>query len=266
MKFLRSLTILFFPLYIISCSTQQKTPNYIQNVTDTSGNGSLQIPVLRIQKDDLLSIQIYSTTTRAEVDAIYNLGPVSSSAPSGQGGSSATTSSPGFLVDADGNIHHPKLGVIHVEGLTKEEVANEIKKRLTEPVKLLDDPTVIIRFQNLKITVIGEVNRQGVVTIPSERVTLLEAVGLAGGLTDYALKTSVKVVRETDGKREIGMVDLSSSQLFESPYYTLRQNDMVIIDPMPRKAKKADQDMVIQRVSFGLSIVTAIALVYNIFK
>jgi polysaccharide export outer membrane protein len=264
MKFLRSLSILIFPLYIISCSTQQKIPNYIQNVTDTSGKGTLQTPVLRIQKDDLLSIQIYSTTTKSEVDAIYNLGTVSGGLSS-QGGSSSATS-PGFLVDVDGNIHHPKLGVIHAEGLTREELANEIKKRLTEPVKLLEDPTVIIRFQNLKVTVIGEVNRQGVITIPSERITLLEAVGMAGGLTDYALKTSVKVIRETDGKREIGVVDLSSKQLFESPYYTLRQNDMVIVDPTPKKAKKTDQDLVIQRVSFGLSIVTAIALVYNIFK
>jgi polysaccharide export outer membrane protein len=150
--------------------------------------------------------------------------------------------------------------------LTKEELANEIKIRLTEPVKLLEDPTVIIRFQNLKITVIGEVNKQGVVTIPSERVTILEAVGLAGGLTDYAVKNSVKVVRENDGKRDIGIIDLSSKTLFESPYYTLRQNDIVIVDPTARKSKKADQDLVIQRVSFGLSVITAIALVYNIFK
>jgi polysaccharide export outer membrane protein len=264
MKFLRSLLILFFPLYIISCTTQQKTPNYIQNVTDTSGKGALQFPVLRIQKDDILSIQIYSTTTKPEVDAIYNPGTASSNQP-GQG-SSSSASSPGFLVDADGNIHHPKLGAIHVEGLTKEELANEIKKRLTEPVKLLEDPTVIIRFQNLKITVIGEVNKQGVVTIPSERVTILEAVGLAGGLTDYAVKNSVKVVRENDGKRDIGIIDLSSKTLFESPYYTLRQNDIVIVDPTARKSKKADQDLVIQRVSFGLSVITAIALVYNIFK
>jgi polysaccharide biosynthesis/export protein len=261
MKLLRSLLLLAFPFYILSCGTQQKTPNYLQNVSDTSGKATLQVPVLRIQKDDLISIQIYSATTLPQVDAIYNL----SSATGNESGQSST-SSPGFLVDVEGNIHHPKLGLIHAEGLTKEELAAEIRKRLTEPVKLLEDPTVIIRFQNLKITIIGEVNRQGVVTIPSERVTLLEAVGLAGGLTDYAVKTSVRVIRETDGKREIGIVDLSSKQLFESPYYTLRQNDLVIIDPHPKKAKKAEQDVVIQRLTFGLSVITAIALVYNIIQ
>jgi polysaccharide export outer membrane protein len=261
MKFIRCLLLLSFPLYILSCSTQQKVPNYIQNVTDSSGKGVIHAPILRIQKDDLISIHIYSTSSKPEADALYNI-----SASTGTESGLSSSSSPGFLVDAAGNIQHPKLGVIHAEGMTKEDLAAEIKKRLTEPVKLLEDPTVIIRFQNLKITVIGEVNRQGVVTIPSERVTILEAVGLAGGLTDYAVKTSVKIIRETDGKREVGVVDLSSKELFESPYYTLRQNDLVIIDPTTKKAKKADQDMVIQRVSFGLSVITAIALVYNIFR
>jgi polysaccharide export outer membrane protein len=133
-------------------------------------------------------------------------------------------------------------------------------------VELLENPTVLIRFQNLKITVIGEVNSQGVMSIPGEKVTILEAVGLAGGLTEYGIKNAVKVIRETDGKREIGMIDLSSKQLFESPYYNLRQNDVIVVDPTPRKAKKADQDVVLQRAGFALSVITAIALVYNIFR
>ena len=135
-----------------------------------------------------------------------------------------------------------------------------------EPVELLKDPTVLIRFQNLKITVTGEVKSPGLKVIPSERVTILEAIGLAGDLTDYGVKDAVKVVREIDGKRQVGIVDLSSKDVFESPFYYLMQNDLVVVDPTRKKAKKADQDMVIQRVSFGLSVVTAIALVYNILK
>jgi polysaccharide export outer membrane protein len=91
-------------------------------------------------------------------------------------------------------------------------------------------------------------------------------VGLAGGVTDYGLKNAVKVIREVDGKRKIGLVDLSSDSLFESPYYNLMQNDVVLVQPTKRKVKKAEQDLVVQRVSFGLSIITAIALLYNIFK
>jgi polysaccharide export outer membrane protein len=80
------------------------------------------------------------------------------------------------------------------------------------------------------------------------------------------MKDAVKVIREIDGKREIGVVDLSSDSLFISPYYNLLQNDLVIVPPTKKKEKKAEQDQVLQRVSFGLSVITAIALVYNIFR
>lgn len=261
MKLIRLLILFIIPLYIISCKPQQQIPNYLQNVSDTTDKGEVKIPELRIQKNDLLSIQIISSATNPAIDQNYNLPAVTSGAGSpGAGGPG------GLLVDSKGNIEYPKLGIFHAEGLTREELAAEIKKRLTEPVKLLEDPVVLIRFLNLRVTVLGEVNTQGVYTIPGERVTILEAVSLAGGITDYGVKNAVKVLREVDGKREVGIVDLSSENLFESPYYNLRQNDFVLIDPTKRKAKKADQDMVIQRVSFGLSIVTALALLYNIFQ
>jgi polysaccharide biosynthesis/export protein len=254
MKLIRAVLLLAFPLYFLSCVTQQKIPNYIQNVTDTTGKDSVNNQELRIQKNDILSIQIYSASTNPATDAIYNL-------PTSVG-----TGPAGFLVDANGNIEYPKLGTFHAEGLTKGELSEQIKKRLTEPVKLLESPVVIIRFMQLKVTVMGEVNTQGVMTIPGERITILEAIGLAGGINDYGVKNAVKVIREVDGKRQIGIVDLSSNELFESPYYNLQQNDVVVVDPTKRKAKKADQDLVIQRVSFGLSLITAIALLYNIFQ
>lgn len=261
MKFIRTALLLALPVYLISCGTQQKLPNYLEKVTDTSGKGDVNIAELRIQKNDVLSIQVFSASTKPELsDVIYNL-------PQSQGGSSAGGSSTaGLLVDAKGNIEYPRLGSFHAEGLTKDELAAQIKKRLTEPIELLKDPTIIIRFMNLKITVLGEVSSQGVMNIPGERVTILEAVGLAGGITEFGLKNSVKVIREIDGKREIGQVDLTSDTLFKSPYYSLMQNDVVLVQPSNKKVKKAEQDVVLQRVSFGLSIITAIALLYNIFK
>jgi polysaccharide export outer membrane protein len=260
MKLIRTVLLIAFPLYFISCGTQQKLPNYLENITDSTGKGDVVIPELHIQKNDILSIQVYSASTLPQVDDLYNLR--STSAVSGTSGSTAT----GYLVDAKGNIEHPRLGSFHAEGLTKDELAALIKKRLTEPEELLKDPTVIIRFLNLRITVLGEVANQGPVNVPGERVTILEAVGLAGGITEYGLKNTVKVIREVDGKREIGQVDLSSDSLFLSPYYNMMQNDVVLVQPTKRKAKKAEQDMVLQRVSFGLSVITAIALLYNIFK
>lgn len=260
MKLVRTVFLLSIPLWFISCGTQQKLPDYLENVSDTSDKRDVKFSELRIQKNDILSIQVYSASTKPEIsDDLYNLRTTTAS--SGQG-----TSTGGFLVDAKGNIEYPRLGSFHVEGLTKDELAAQIKKRLTEPVELLKDPTVIIRFQNLKITVIGEVATQGVLNIPGERVTILEAVGLAGGISEYGLKNSVKVIRELDGKREIGQVNLTSDSLFHSPYYNLMQNDVVLVQPSKKKIKKAEQDLVLQRVSFGLSIITAIALLYNIFQ
>lgn len=218
------------------------------------------VPEFRIQKNDLLSIQVFSAATRPEVDQLYNL-PVSNSSSS-----SGTGITGGFLVDVNGNIEYPKLGTFHAEGLTKDSLAGQIRQRLVEPVPLLENPVVIIRFLNLKVTVLGEVNNQGVVNIPGEKITILEAIGLAGGITDFGLKNSVKVMRETDNQREVGIVDLSSKELFSSPYYNLKQGDVVLIDPTPKKARKAEQDVVLQRVSFGLGIITAIALVYNIIR
>jgi len=254
MKFPRILLLLSLSIYFISCGTQKRMPYYLENVTDTTGKGDVKVPELRIQKGDLLSIQVYSASTKPEADALYNL-------PTG-----GTAASSGFLVDAYGNIEYPRLGTFQVEGLTKQELATQIKKRLTEPEVLLINPSIIIRFLNFKVTMLGQVAKEGVINIPGERVTILEAVGLAGGVTDYGKKTNVKIMREVDGKRETGYIDLSSKDIFESPYYNLVQNDVVIVEPTKQKAKQADQSIVVQRISFALGIITSAAFIYNIFK
>lgn len=256
--------LLAFPFCFISCGTQQKLPNYLENITDTSGKAEVKIPELRIQKNDLLSIQVYSASTLAEIDELYNIRTTRTTSSSSSSGQAEPFT--GFLVDAKGNIEYPRLGSFHAEGLTKDELAAQIKKRLTEPVELLKDPSVIIRFRNLKITVMGEVGNQGVVNIPGERVTILEALGLAGGITDEGLKNTVKIIREIDGKREIGLIDLSSDSLFHSPYYNLMQNDVVLVEPSKRKRNKVEQDIVLRRVTFGLGLISSIALLYNVFN
>ena len=258
MKFTRIFALLALPVYLISCSTQKKAPYYLENVVDTSGKTEVKVPELRFQKNDMLCIQVYSLSTRPDVsDAIYNL-PCGSAQGNGSGG---------FLIDASGDIDYPRLGTIHAEGMTKQELAAEIKKRLAHADTIfLKGPTVIIRFLNYKITVLGQVGQQGVINAPGERLTILEAVGLAGGINDYGKKNNVKIIRELNGKREIGIIDLSSKDLFESPYYNLMQNDVVLVEPTKQKAKQVDQNLVVQRISFALSLITSAAFIYNIFK
>ena len=243
---------------LFSCRTQQKLPFYLEDLTDSSGNGNVVIPQFRLQKNDQISIQIYSLSTRPEIsDVIYNQ-PMAA----GGGGQGANM---GYTIDLDGNIQHHRLGIFHAAGLTKDELAAEIKKRLTEPVELLKDPTVIIRYLNFRVTVLGEVGGNGSVVIPGERLTILEALSLSGGITDFGKKNNVKIVREVDGKRETGVIDLSSKNLFESPYYNLRQNDLIIVEPTKQKRNDAEQARVIQKLSFAFTLVTVAATLATIF-
>ena len=125
MKILRLFPLLAISLYFISCGTQkQMPPYYLQRATDTTIKGEVSFPELRIQKNDLLSIQVYSLTTRPEVDALYNL-------PTAAPGAPGQTIS-GYLVDGEGNIEFPRLGTVKAEGLTKQELSNVIKKKLTD--------------------------------------------------------------------------------------------------------------------------------------
>lgn len=263
MKFVRIVLLIVFPLYFFSCATQHVLPNYLDNVSDTTNKEQVKYPELIIQKNDQLSIQIYSISTQPDKsDILYNL-PTIGSTPAAGG---IQNSPGGYLVDANGNIELPRLGSFHVEGLTKQELAIQIKKRLTEPVELLKDPSIIIRFLNYKVTVIGQVTREGPVSIAGERLNIFEAIASAGGITDYGKKNTVKVIRENNGKREIGVIDLSSKNVFESPYYNLKQNDIIIVEPTLQKAKQVDQAIVTQRISVALGVITTLAFIYNIFK
>lgn len=258
MKFFRIAFLLAFPIYLASCSNQKKLPPYyLDRIYDTTKR-AYQVPELKIQKDDQLSIRVYSTATTAAADMLYNL-------PDPPAGSSGQNQS-GFLVDYNGNIEYPRLGTIHVEGLTKQELAAEIRKRLTQPIELLNNPTVIIRFLNFKVNVMGFVGKEGLVSVPGEKLTILEAIGLAGGITEFGKKDKVQVVRETNGTRETGIIDLTSDSLFKSPYYYLVQNDLLIVEPTKQKARSQDQAQVAQRISLGIGIITAAAFIYNIFK
>ncbi len=253
MKFTRFLLLLALPLYFISCKPLQKIPNYLENMNDSTGKGEVKFQDLIIQKNDLLSIQIYSLSTRPdESDAIFNQPAIGGVAP-------------GYLVDNQGNIEHHRLGVIHAEGLTKYMLAEEVKKRLKEPVELMKDASVVVRFINLKVTVLGQVGREGPLAVPGERLNIMEAIGLAGGINDFGRKTAVKVIRETNGQRDVAILDLTSKDIFSSPFYNLVQNDMIIVETTNQKYKEAEQAKTMQKISFAFTLITVAATLSNIF-
>lgn len=249
----RYLLVLTIIVSFISCTPQQKLPVYLENVTDTTIVTNVEVIEPVIQKNDLLQIQVYSASVDPRVDAPYNL-PMQSSGTTGGGG--------GFLVDANGNIEYPRVGTIQVEGLTKQQLADVIKSRLAGQ---LTDPVVIVRFQNYKVTILGEVSSQGSFSVPTEKLTILEAIGLAGGVSEFGKKDGIKVLRESNGKREVGIIDITSEDIFESPYYQLSQNDVVIVEPSNLKYKREQKQETTQRIAFSLSIITSILFIYNTF-
>lgn len=255
MKLYHWLIFAVLVLMMVSCRTQKPVGiNYLENVRDTT------LPVianksLLIQKGDILSIKVYSRSTDPRTDIPYNLPEVTGGAASG--------ASSGFLVNETGDIEYPRIGTIHAEGLTKEQLAETIRKEFDTVLK---QPSVIVRFQSYKISVLGDVRTPGTYPVPSERITILEAMGLAGDVTDYGRKTNVKVIRETDGRTEIGTIDLTSKDMFTSPYYHLKQNDVVLVETSGKRLKQQEQQNLAQQIGIATSIITTIALILNFIK
>jgi len=237
----------------------------MEDMSDTLAKQAVRNFEPVIQKNDLLSIRIYSNSTKPEIsDALYNPPALTGTSGNsgGTGGSSSTSSSTGYMVDMDGNIRFPRLGIIHAEGLTKRQLADTIVSKITD----LENPTAVIRFLNYRITVLGEVGHQGTFNIPYEQVTIFEALGLAGDIPVTGKKDKVRILSEVNGDGELRTVDLTSKNIFESPYYYLQQNDVVIVDVKKSKVKQTDQALVLGRIAFALSLVTSLAILYNIFK
>ena len=124
----------------------------------------------------------------------------------------------------------------------------------------------MVRYLNYKITVLGEVGGPKTFTTQTERISILEALGMAGDITEYGRKDNVKVIREINGQREIGTIDLTSKDMFNSPYYRLQQNDVVLVEQTRRKVKQQDQQALVQQISIFTSIAAAAALILNIIK
>jgi polysaccharide export outer membrane protein len=255
------ITTCFFAiiLFATSCRTQkQYYQNYVENIADTTIKDSIfRTPV--IQKGDLLSIRVYSAASGVDsrADAPYNM-------PEQEGGGGANNPGlRGILVDQDGNIEYPQIGLIHVEGLTREQLAATFREKLEGQ---LTRPSVIVRFLNYKITVLGEVRSPSTFTVPTERVTILEALGLAGDISEFGRKDNVKIIRDNNGQIEVGTIDLTSKDMFASPFFKLQQNDVVMVEQNRRRINQQERQELSQQIGIASSIITAIALILNFIK
>lgn len=224
--------MLLFALFLISSCSQQKNITYYQNIDQISEfSGSSFEPT--IQPDDLLMIIV--SAPDQEAAAPFNLTTENIPTPNGQA-STAARQQQLYLVDKSGSIDFPVLGQLQFAGLTKTEVVNQLKEKL---LKYIKSPIVNIRIMNYKVTVQGEVTRPGSYTINSERVTIVEALSMAGDLTIYGKRNNIIVVREVHGKKSIGRIDITKADFINSPYYYLSQNDLVYVEPNNAKSSSS---------------------------
>lgn len=235
---------------LASCGTQKKSILYLQDAVADQPETIVNQYELKIKPSDILGVTVNSRY--AELAAPFNLSSITFQ--NATTGKAAGNQAQGQVVDDAGFISMPVLGKIKAAGLTRSELAADIEQRLITGGHI-KDPVVNIQFLNFKINVLGEVSRPGEFAINSDRVTLFDALSMAGDITDYGVKERITVIREQNGQRTIAYLDATSTDVFKSPYYYLQQNDIIIVDPDEIKQANAN---VSQKGRNTLSTVTSI--------
>jgi polysaccharide export outer membrane protein len=235
-----------------SCVNTRKT-TYFNDLGDAYLQGpGPEIAVIR--KNDLLSISVSSTN--AEASKLFNDPNLSSTTTSTATGT--TQQMVGYLINEDGNFKFPELGWVKAEGLTIKQLSDSITEQL-KARELLIDPIVTIRFLNFRVTVLGEVNHPTVITVPNERISILEALGLAGDLTIYGKRDNVLLIREQKGGKLIKRIDLNSKNILSSAFFYLQSNDVLYVEANRNKvASVSNGRMLIPVIFSALSLATTI--------
>lgn len=213
-----------------------------------------------IQKGDIIGVSVSGNILEKEaafpiLEAINKTSYVSDKSTGGN-------TSDGYLVNESGSVIVPFIGDIKVAGLTKTQAAAIIREKLTKEIV---NPIVDVRLLNYKVTILGEVTIPGPVKINNDKVTILDAIGAAGDLSINGKRDNIMIIRDNNGQKEIGRINLNDGNIFSSPYYFLRQNDIVYVEMNKLKIPE-QQNRTFSYVQIGLAIVTSIALLINLFK
>lgn len=259
--------LLLAGLLFMSCKTNKVSElDYLKNIEDVATEQALKNPVSTLQKGDELVIII--SARDQDVVKPFNKNYSSSEIvqPIAAGGNTPNVgqsifTGPTYVVDEEGNIDFPVIGLINTQGKNllafKEELRNEISKYVI-------NPTVNVRITNFKVTILGEVNRPGEYTITNGKTTILNALGLAGDLTAYGKRNDVLIVRNIDGEISKERIDLQDASFISSSFYNLKQGDVIYVSANNTKEKTArlDPNMPIY-ISVAGIVVTILALVFK---
>jgi polysaccharide export outer membrane protein len=228
---------------VTGCSPT-KYSRYFEDFSDTSKPlllpaNDFQSP--KIQPDDLLAVNIL--TLNSESNLLFAkqssplINPSSSNISGGQVPSASQQANNGYLVDKNGNIDIPIIGIVHVEGLTTIDARDTVKSFIN---KFYSNATVEVKFINYKITILGEVNHPASYVMPNEKVTVFDAIGLAGDMTIYGKKENILLIRDSANQKKLVRLNLSSKAFVNSYYFYLKQNDVLYVDANESKIKSLD--------------------------
>ncbi|WP_026897156.1 polysaccharide biosynthesis/export family protein [Daejeonella oryzae] len=232
---------IYFILCILlfsSCEPQRNLVYFSEGDSPKDNRINLGNAEIKIQSNDLLKISVSSLSV--ESNSMFN----------------TAANQSGYRVDNNGSINFPMVGTIKLDGMTLEQAQAKISTDLEKYVK---NPIVNVDFLNFKITVIGEVNKPSSFTIADERVNLLEALGLAGDLTAYGKRENILIIRETAGERTMTRINLNNKDVVNSPYFYLKQNDIVYVEPDPAKALSVSRsNRTIPIITASISVISVI--------
>lgn len=257
MKITKILFSIALAFYLFSCTTP-KDVTYFQNATNNEKVNVLNTFESRLKSNDIISIYV----SAPDMDAVrpFNISQgLNIDFAEGGGGQSGGGQRPSeYLVDYEGNIEFPVLGKIKIAQLTRVQVQDLIKEKLKAYV---NNPIVSVRLKNFKITVLGEVRRPGSYVISEDRVSVVEALGLAGDLTIQGKRQNIMVIRGEGESKVYYKLDLTSKNIFSSPGYYLAQNDVIYVEPNDTKIKSSKTSdisigLVYSTVGVVLSVLT----------
>jgi len=243
-------------LLLCSCAASKRI-NYIQDAKLDTPEKIAENYQIRIKPLDKLTVVVNSKDP--ELAAPFNTATSFNSLTGIPTGYNATSTNVLQVrtVDENGNLLMPIIGEFHCAGKTRAELARAIQQKIIGD-GYISDPTVNVQFVDMKISVLGEVARPGQYDIVNDRISILDALALAGDMTIYGVRSNVKVRREIDGKYTIGELDLTKEDIFKSPYFYLQQNDMIYVEPNKYKAQTGEIN---QNRTFWLSVTSTLVSV-----
>lgn len=251
------LFILLISGLFASCVNTQKV-TYFADQSGESLIAAAAAPLSLISANDLISINVSSLNP--EATAVFNAPNTTLTPSSGNVNTGAAIQTTGYLVKTDGNVQIPIVGNVKAAGLSTSELSEQLAKLFVSK-KLLIDPIVTVRFLNFRVTVLGEVARPAVINVLNEKISVLEALGLAGDITIYGKKENVMLIREEAGQKNVTRLNLNSSAFFKSPYYYLKSNDVVYVEP--NKARVAGSTRTTQFLPILLSGLSFAAIIID---